>query len=88
MEAHAASDLLSAHHRAHRDVVHVDEVLPQRLHVDLRPVSPRVGVEKPHDLGDRCEGLLAGARRLGALRGGGRIVGHAGRVHVGLSRRA
>lgn len=88
VEDRAVRHLLDPHRRAHRDVVHIDQVLPQRLEVDLRPVGARVGVEDPHDLGDGREGFLAGARRLGTLRGGGRVVRHAGCVHVRLRLRA
>ena len=50
--------------RAERDVVHGDEVLPQRLDVDLRPVRRRVGLEHRDDRRDGCERILApGVRR-------------------------
>lgn len=73
---------LLLHHGAHRDVIHVDHVLPERFDINLRPVGRCVGFEYPHDLGDRRE---RGVSRL--PRSHGRIGGvlHAGGVHVILS---
>jgi hypothetical protein len=46
-----------------RDLVHVDQVLPQGFEIDLRPVGLGVGVEDADDSLARPEGVLAGQRR-------------------------
>ena len=48
-EAHAAVDRLALQLGAQRDGVHVDQVLAQRLDVDLRPVGLWIGVEDGDD---------------------------------------
>ena len=57
-ERGAALHRLAAHGGAQRDLIHIDQVLPQRLDVHLAPVGAWVCIEQLHDLGDRGEGCL------------------------------
>jgi len=69
-------DLLRAHASAERDGVHVDQMLPQRLKIYLRPIRARVGLEHLHDLADGRKGGLTTLRRHRR----GRLVLHARRM--------
>ena len=60
-EARARGDRFLPNKSAHRDVVHVDEVLPESLDVDPGPVGGRIGAENGDDLSDGGERGLASA---------------------------
>src|ERR1051326_7367650 len=71
-----------------RHVIHVDEMLAQRLDVHLAPVSHGVRFQNLHDLLDRGEGRLTwlrGSSRGCSMRGSHRAEGKTakGRVEVG-----
>lgn len=82
-EARASGDRLLPDDSAHRDVVHVEEVLPQPLDVHLSPVRGRIGPQDGDNLGDGGEHGLAGTRRSG--RRCARRMGHPGLVGVTLA---
>ena len=59
-EAHAALDRLAAHVGGQGDVVHVDEVAPQRLDIDLGPIGLGIGLEDLDDFLNGRERALPG----------------------------
>ena len=60
-ENHAAVDGYVGHFGIERDIVHVDEMLPERIDIDLRPV--RLGVRRQNfdNLLNRGERVLSGS---------------------------
>src|SRR3989454_7188521 len=55
-----AGDRRLTDRRPEHDLVHVDEMLPEALDVDLGPVGGGIGLEDPDDLCDGTEGVLPG----------------------------
>ena len=74
LEPHARADRRAGDIRLERHIVHVDEMLPERVDVDLRPVCLRVRVQKRDDFLDCGEGALAGLGRARTLLLRGRLV--------------
>ncbi len=64
-EPDAAFDRLIVDVRRERDVVHVYQVLAERLDVHLAPIRLRIGLKNLNDLLDRRERDLAGLSRAG-----------------------
>ena len=62
LDAQAVLDRLLLCCRSHRHFVHVDQMLPQGIDIDLGPVGVRIGLQPRDDLLDRAERGLTGFR--------------------------
>jgi len=67
---------------AEGEIIHVDQVIPEGIEIDFRPVGLGVGLQQPDDLGQGAEGRLAGVGR-GLRRQGARRQAHHGREAKG-----
>lgn len=78
VEAQAPVHRRAAHVRHENHIAHIDEMAPQRVDIDLRPVGRRIRLENTDDLLDGREGGLPDQRGNHARV---TLMGHVVRVH-------